>query len=892
MLIVFVVVCSFVSLPGPLSSTFHFPSIQNVYSVAEWCRVSTGGGGCSNYWIPAGPAEDTLQASIFTDASAEFTNIQSASPSIDFTDSPLPSALVSTFTTSPNFLITSTIAEAGYYEIQFLLANNFWGCNFNFGNSACGVYIRQGIWHMIDTAKFASTESSIAGQAVALDAPVPTNNIGGLPKANPCAWDTSFLQTGSNCIVGAPGGTAYHLAGATGAGSFPWLQAPGSPDLNAAAKHFVDAGVATGFNSSTSVLTGTSSAATSHTVNFFIRNDDPSLLDLGNSLAAQICYLFTGSYITPCGAYLSVTRGPYNPANCTLPDSCISTGPNLNWWIYTADYHSTVGPLPFDHPLYFTYNSQFVSGIPSIQQPSGPCSASSVPTTSPSNYMYLCSPSYDSLTSQMESANCLIVTGDPSVGSSNNNSTGTCSGGGLSAIGAGVEAENLFGKNAYTIPVFERVSQFGYLNNGWVLRDVNNVGSGLPNYFTWLGEWNPSPTVPGTIRQGFARTTSSVSPFVASTQWDQYIVGSVYDSLAIPNPLSGGQLIYWMALSMFYPPFPATYVPPPGTIQSLRVTLRSDLFFQDGRKVTSFDVAFSYLALKGAGAFDGGGAAPITGITILSPTQFDINLASVGPFTLLSLTSVPILPGAYWNNAGSSAWTSAISTCTTTNAPCYPAQYTINSASPTTTNCALTCIFPASAMNVNVAQTSASYDPIANHALVGSGPWECGPVTSAGSSTSCSSSGTQNPPAGGSYKLTRFGIGLPPASSISSIYFRSSGNLALYLWSGDTGDITHDFLNFSVVAGCFGAPVTSVGPCAHFQQGIGANGGPVPVGLAQVAIVDRFIGTNWVAPFNWANSPPLGVTPFDPVLYENTIVLNPASLVGCSSPYPTGGYDC
>jgi len=189
-------------------------------------------------------------------------------------------------------------------------------------------------------------------------------------------------------------------------------------------------------------------------------------------------------------------------------------------------------------------------------------------------------------------------------------------------------------------------------------------------------------------------------------------------------------------------------------------------------------------------------------------------------------------------------------------------------------------------MNVNPAQTGAGYDPIVNHTLVGSGPWQCGVVTHNGSGN-CSSTDSENPPVGGSYTLTRFGNGLAPASSVSSIYFRSSGNLALWVWSQDNGDITHDFLNYSVAASCFGQPVASTGPCVHFQQGIGANGGPVPVGLSQVSIVNRFVGVNWVAPFNWVSSPPLGIAALPPVLYEGATTLNPASVVGCPN-----GYDC
>jgi len=65
-------------------------------------------------------------------------------------------------------------------------------------------------------------------------------------------------------------------------------------------------------------------------------------------------------------------------------------------------------------------------------------------------------------------------------------------------MGAGVKAEDQFGKNAYTLPIFEQTAQFGYLNNGWD-RVMDNIGSGLPNYFTWLNARNPSPVAPGTI---------------------------------------------------------------------------------------------------------------------------------------------------------------------------------------------------------------------------------------------------------------------------------------------------------------------------------------------------------------------------------------------------------
>ncbi len=901
LLVIFSVAFSLASLPGSLSAGLHFPSVQLGHALNAPCPVNVFS--CSNYWMPAGSAMDTESVQIFTDSTGEFTNIQSSTPSIDLTDAPLSPIIIPTLEPSANFYVTSAISEHAYYDIQFLLVNNFWGCSFNFGNSTCGVQIRQGMAHMIDRSAFVANDPILVGIATAIDNPVPPNN-GGLPAPNPCAWDTSFSESGSSCIVGATGGTAYRLGSAAGANSIAWLQAPGSKDLDVAAAHFVVAGIATGcdggtgtascISSTDSRLSGISSTALSNPVNFFIRNDDTARLDLGNSLSEQICYLFTGSYTIPC-PYLTITHGPITafPGYCT---GCCGPGTvtctttvNLDWGMYTGAFSDV---YPFDASLYFNYNSRFVSGIPAIIAPNGPCSAAATPSSTAANYMYLCSPTYDSISSQMEFANCLTVTGDPVVGSTSNISTGTCSSGGLSAVGAGVQAEDDYGKGAYSIPVFDRTGdQFGYLSN-WQ-NVINGDGVGIPNFFTWLDAYSPNPAVAGTVRQGFSESPRSLSPYIAETNHDFYIVQNIYDSLMVPNPLSNGQLMDWMTVSVNANPFKngsLTYVPPPGTQDTFRFTLRSDMFFQDGRKVTSFDVAFSYLSLMAAGAYQSAGLAPITGITILSSSQLDINLSSVGPFTLNSLTSPTVMPGRYWTNAGAASWDAWVTTCTTIGAACYPAQYTLTTrAGPVA--CTYTCTFPATNMNPNPSQISGSYDPIAAGVLIGSGPWEC--KGSNGLGSGCVSIACPPGPCPNSYTLTRFGKGVAPASSISSIYFRSGGNLALWTWSLDTGDATHDFLNYSIIAICFG---TTSPNCSHWMMGIGGCGGtltsPCTIGLQQVAIVNRFVGLNWVAPYNWQSSPPAGIIPFAPVIHEGGYTLNPASTVGCTSPFPSGGYDC
>jgi hypothetical protein len=297
------------------------------------------------------------------------------------------------------------------------------------------------------------------------------------------------------------------------------------------------------------------------------------------------------------------------------------------------------------------------------------------------------------------------------------------------------------------------------------------------------------------------------------------------------------------------------------------------------------------------GAYQATTLSNIAGITILGPTQFDINVNNVGPFTQLSLASPTVLPGRYWTSAGAAAWDNGIASCSAQNSPCFISQYTLGPIPPTgspTVLCSYSCVFPAANLNVDPNKVNPYFDPIAAHILIGSGPWTCG--TSAGLGQTCSPGNVQNPGVGSSYTLTRFGAGLPPASSGS--YFRSNGNLALYLWTENNGDFTHDFLNYGVVTACYGQATTPLGSipapssCAHFQQGIGANGGPKVVDITTVGIVNRFMGLNWVSPFNWVSSPPVGIVPLPPVLYENTLTLKPSVVAGCTAPYPTGGYDC
>jgi hypothetical protein len=511
--------------------------------------------------------------------------------------------------------------------------------------------------------------------------------------------------------------------------------------------------------------------------------------------------------------------------------------------MYTAGFNAVYPP---DTSIFFGYNSRFVSGGPWDQPP---CSPLAVPTLSASNYMYLCNSSYDSESSAME-----FATDVPT------------------SFSHATLALNLFGQGAYTIPVYSPIDMFAMLSN-W--QRVTNVdGSGLeatPN-FSWLNAWSPNPagcpstTNPYCLRVGFKQTTRSLSPYMMTTLWDFFVDLSVYDVVSQENPANSGQLLDWMTVnSVVLNLQQLSYNPPLGTVDTLRYTLRSDLFFHDGRPVTAWDVKFSWATLLANGPFIGAGLAPVVcnvpgcvdGFDVLGPQQIDIHLSVArGPYTAFHVGITPVFPGRYWSG------------------PC---------ASTTWDNDVAAGNVPNSCMFTAAAKLAPTFDPLGAGIFIGSGPGVCKNPTTGIVGGGCTSTGVASPPPGGTYTLSRFGTSSPRAPQFSA-YFRSSGTLAQYIWTGDTGDPVTDPTNFAHVASCFNQPVGTTG-CTHWQNGIGKSATGV-IGLDQTLTVQRFLFVNWVSPFNAATNPPDGMAPFPPVLYEGGTTLNPCSVD------PINGYDC
>ncbi len=959
------------------------------------------------------------------------------------------------------------VSDHGYFEIQFNLAGVIWGIPMGYGNSSAGVELRQGIAHLINKQSFVANDVACLNVAcMPNDQPVPVCTTaagctnGGLPAANPCSWDTLFPENSSiNCIVGSPGGTAYNCAYSTscpngtvtGTTTFPWQATIGSADFCAAAQHFIrafsDSGI-TGVTTNAScelvppkggwpsVVTAINSAAyctggvaTANTC-FGVFGTEPRK-SLGEGLTQDICALFSpawGAWTTLAGQPFSCDNSNTGTANAACGDGACpflqeveplefgfcgfttsTTGiPNNCWGMFTAGFGQV---FPFDSSIYFQYNSVFTTKTTvtcnnancSSNVPGSTC-ASTAYSSSAANYMYLCSPTYDNLSSAMEFSTCLAspstTNTDPKFNQNaaqltlascsgtsvrvggpfpNGVTSTTCVGASpaCSAISSGYQAEDYFGSHVFTLPIWTgsdveaRLSNWplGYPSPGWFYAFGGGYSSTASSW-EWLNAYSPTPAVPGTLRQSFLTTVDSVNPFDSSTLWDGYLLSNIYDTLFAQNPMctnsaslaaSAGvsqcssilQNIDWMTTShsfLCYPGGPpcssatlgygnATYFA--DTTADLRLSLNRGNHWQDGGPVTAWDVKYSFINLNATGAHQASSLASVAHINVLDEYTLDLNLKSKGPFTELLIGGVTIIPGHVWTSCSANMWASFVASKNVDNG---------NVVSAAEDSCVGTFASPNIATVGGVRADSPSFSVIGNKFLIGSGPYSCQSIGGTGHPAvgtlggGCSIDNTDTPAFGlGVYRLTRTGCTLTAtgttcgAAGSSTDYFRSSGALARYIWTGDTGSGSADFSKVLTVNSCHSStPSTN---CPHWAQGIGnpsLTSTSNPVGLSQRLTVNFFKGVSWIAfstekttgtqlvlscaagytlpgttitPCNDLNAgwngvvmPGIGI--YASTLYEvgsqitlgttttSTSTLSPASALGCVTDYPSGGYDC
>jgi len=1060
--IIFAIAFSLVSLPSVLSSNFYLPSILVVRALQE----------ASGVWYPAGAQEQTLSISQGDGASGTqvgwlLTN------QVDAEDWPLTASQQGSGSGNVNcagntaVMCSLPVPDHGYFELQFNLANVFWGIPMSYGNSSAGVELRQGIAHLINKQSFAANNPACLNVACyPNDAAIPACTTtagctnGGLPTPNPCNWDTLFSESSSsNCIVGSPGGTAYNCAystscptgSVTGTNTFAWQATIGSPDFCATAQHFIRAFTSAGI---TGVMTNASCELVAPTggwpavvttittaggvcawvmptanVCMGIQTTEPRK-SLDEGIGQDICALFSPAWTGGAGwttlagqpVYCDISNTGTGNVACgggpcpflqevegldTFCGFSTSTNgtPNNCWGMLTAGFGQA---FPFDSTAYYVYNSLFATKTDytctnancTSKTPGSTCTSTTY-TSYTADYMYLCSPTYDSLSSAMEFSTCLdspsATNLDPTF---NQNATqltfASCSGtsvpvGGpfakgvtsttcigaspnCSAVSAGYQAEDYFGSHVFTIPVWSGRDTQGSLSN-WAgvtySQPAFNTAFGggysaSANYFNWLNAYSGTPAVAGTFRQSFLTTVDSLNPFDFNTLWDAYLLSNIYDSLFVQNPQctnSAGlaatagvsqcssilQNIDWMTTShsfLCYPGGPACTATNLGygnstyfanTVADLRLSLNRSDHWQNGGPVTAWDVKYSYMNLNATGAFQATSLSNVAHINVIDEFTLDLNLKAKGPFSELFIGGITIIPGHIWSACAASTWNNGVTGK--------------NIAGTSIVNAAEdTCVGHFGAPSITsvggVRADSPTFDPMANNFLIGSGPYTCESIGGTGHPPAgtigggCSIDNTQYPPFGlNDFTLTRTGCTLTSTGTTcgiagsSSDYFRSSGALANYVWSGDIGSGSADFSKVLTVNSCHSS--TPSANCPHWAQGIGnpsLTSTSNPVGLSQRLKVNSLKGVSWIAfstekttgtqlilsciegytlpgttltPCNssnagWTGSVLPGIGGYASTLYEvgsnvlttSTSTLSPASAIGCTSDYPNGGYDC
>jgi hypothetical protein len=960
---IFAITFSLVGLTGPLAGLFQLPAVT-IPAVHATTDTSAGywypaGAQEQTLSISQGDGTTTVPVSWLLTGQVDAEDWPLTAPQIG------PSTVNCVGSTT--ILCSLPVPDHSYYEIQFNLANVLWGIPMDYGTSAAGVELRQGFAHLINKASFAANNAACLSIAcIPDDQAIPPCNTavgcvnGGLPAANPCNWDTKYAESSAtNCEVGAPAGTSYNCSFSTtcptgtvtGTTTFPWQAQIGSPDFCAAAQHFIqafnDAGI-TGVTANANcelvapsggwpskVLAINTSGCVAGTVSTanacaFLRTTEPRK-GLGEGLTQDICALFSpawGAWTTLAGQQFSCdnTNTGTSSAACgggscpfleawegNIGQFCgfitSTTGvPNNCWGFGTFGFGQV---YPFDSTTYFEYNSEFATET-TVTCTNGPCTTSTPGSTCSSNvfssaasdYMYVCSPTYDQLSTAMEFSTCLASPGlstDPTLGTAvptfANCSGGTVPGGNgatscigaspvCSAVSAGYQAEDYFGGHVFTLPVYDTIDTEAR-SSAWPLATATHpgwltaIGGGYEpsaNFWIWLNAYSSTPAVAGTLRQSFLTTVDSLNPFDFTTLWDGYVLANIYDGLFVQNPLCSNvpgppvpdgntctsilQNIDWMTTShsfLCYPSGPACTATRLGygnatyfanTVADLRLTLNRSNHWQDAGPVTAWDVKYSFMNLNATGSFQASSLSNISHINVLDEFTVDLNLKAKSPFTEQFIGGVTVIPGHVWSACGASTWNSGVAG---TN---LVAGNIRNAAEDT-------CVGQFGAPSIVTVGTtradSPTFDPMANNFLIGSGPYSCESIGGSGHPAvgtlggGCSIDNTQAPAFGlGDFTLTRTGCTLTSigttcgAAGSSSDYFHSSGALAKYVWTGDIGSGSADFSKLLTVNSCHSS--TPSANCPHWAQGIGNPGGTGtnPVGLSQRLAVNSYKGISWI----------------------------------------------
>lgn len=597
-----------------------------------------------------------------------------------------------------------------------------------------------------------------------LDEIASTTNLG--------CWNTG----GIDAISGSGACTAYGLSAITSthdcaAGSgFPRY---GSPDFCAAAQHMLNAGVAATIDPASCVITSLTSAASNLCANplrVWVRSSQPRKA-MGIGFENELDGLFTGSNVGAalggaapaagaCGSHVWNTSIPR--CNLTCAGAVVFhdlTGAGIDDWdIYTYGY-TLPGPFGGDAlfgllhgPGTLSPQGANIASNGGITYPilSGPNNASpcvnGTQGDEPGDPTFLCNPTLDKLLEKQQS------TLDPAL---------------YSAFTEAIYS--YYAEMVFQIDVVDQATQIAALRSVGGL--VNVIGSGYNNALSLLdahaGSFNPSASSTtkfgggcgaaclSTLRFGNADPTSELNIYNAQSVWEFQTIGEIYDTLLTASAKNPSQIFCFMC---------AASSNLKGTVdvsgnEHFLIELRSNLRWQDdgqfancpdGCEVTAKDLAFSFLSLRDLGPTSGGALFGTLGSVTVEPPSLAgqastrVDVVMIGSsITYLPTISTFVIPRHIWGcdfAGGTVGSTNTADDCfqgaqdvnlangaglveSTDCTPQAPALFAVNPWGPT---CVSTIDYTSQGIATpSHARTAATFDPLASHALIGSGPYEC-----------------------------------------------------------------------------------------------------------------------------------------------------------------------
>jgi len=233
------------------------------------------------------------------------------------------------------------------------------------------------------------------------------------------------------------------------------------------------------------------------------------------------------------------------------------------------------------------------------------------------------------------------------------------------AVAFAMQAQYAQCYNVLSIPVYCVSGNKGYHKtysgpesyNGEDWIGVTNVaGYGIDSFWSFLNMHPECPMV-GTgdmvIRWGFKSSElANRNPVYSQWLWEWNMMGMIYESLLARNASDLGQFMPWLVKDFRVDTYPH---PTLGECSRITFTLRDDVYWSDGTKMTIADIYFTFVELKQILEDSGlptpwwySNVADILSFSILDPCNFEVLLGVKSYWAVGWIGGNIILPKHIW----------------------------------------------------------------------------------------------------------------------------------------------------------------------------------------------------------------------------------------------------